>query len=936
VKRRPGVDTALSAELRNMNHKAAAATVALLISSCLVGCGNDSPQALIASAKASMAKNDDKTALIQVKNALQADPNSAEARFVLGAVLFEQGDFVAADLELHKAEALHYSSDLVIPKLAAVMLAQSKYKKLIDEYGNIRLGTAAATADLDTSLAYAYAMLGQREASEAALKAALAAAPDFEPAQVAQARFVARAGDPDAAIGLAAKVLQRNPRSVEALRLQGDIHMYMKSEPDLALADYRRALAIDPNTTPAHLAILSILMSQNKADEAEKQLVEMRKVTGNSAQAIYIEALIAFARRNNEKAHQLAEQLLKVAPDSPSVLLLAGGVELQSGSLLQAQTYLEHAVKLAPDALTARRMLVTAYLRSNQPERALAALTPDQGKGPVPAELYSTAAEVYLQNGDVKTAEDYFDKAARQDPSDAGARTSLALAHMVDGQAPLAFEELQGIAASDKGTSADMALISAYMRRGDHASALRAVDALERKMPGRPLTPDLRGRIHLSMKDGAAARQDFEKALAIAPAYYPAVASLASLDASEGKMADARKRLEAFAASNPKSSSALIALALVPGTATEVSAANLRKAIALAPNLPDPRLLLIRLYLTDKNLRMAATVAQEAVAVMPEQPEILDALGQVQLQSGEMNQALATFAKLVQAAPRSPQPLIRLAEAQVQAGNRDVARETLRKALALKPDLVEVQRRLASMAVSAGDLPAAFAIARTMQQQRPTDAAGFMLEGDIDASRRDWDKAAAAYRAGLKLTPTSELAVKLHAVLLQSGADAPAHAFEASWSKAHPDDAIFIFHVGDAALARKDYAGAEAAYGAVARLQPANAAAYNNLAWVASLQNKPGALDYARKANEIAPNQPAFMDTLASVLAAAGQVDKALETQKKVVALLPANNNFHLDLAKLYLKAGDKAGARAELDRLAALGKDFPGQAEVVSLRKDL
>jgi putative PEP-CTERM system TPR-repeat lipoprotein len=919
-----------------MNHKAAAATFAVLVSSCLVGCGNDSPQAMLASAKASMAKNDDKTALIQVKNALQADPNSGEARFLLGAVLFDQGDFAAADLELHKAEALHYSADQVTPKLAAVLLAQSKYKKLIDEYANTRLVNPAAAADLDTSLAYAYAMLGQREASDAALKAALSAAPDFEPAIVAQARFMARGGDPDGALALADKVLQRNPRSVEALRLKGDVHMYMKSAPDLALADYRKALEIDPNATPAHLAILSILMSQNKADEADKQLAQMRKVTGNTPQATYIEALIAYARKDTDKAHQLTEQLLKVAPESPSILLLAGGVDLQSGSLLQAQTHLEHAVKLSPDALTARRMLITSYLRANQPERALAALTPGQAKGPVPPELYSTAAEVYLQNGDVKTAEDYFEKAARQDPNDTGARTSLALAHMVGGQAPLAFEELQGIAASDKGTSADLALISAYMRRGDHASALRAVDALDRKMPGRPLTSDLRGRIHLSMKDAAAARQDFEKALAAAPAYYPAVANLAALDASEGKIADARKRLEAFSASNPKSSAALIALAMVPGSSSEVSAGYLRKAIAVAPNLPDPRLLLIRLYLTDKNLPMAATVAQEAAAVLRDQPEILDALGQVQLQSGETNQALATFGKVVETSPRSPQPLIRLADAQLQAGNKEAARETLRKALALKPDLVEAQRRLASIAVSAGDWPAAFEIAHAMQRQRPTEAVGFALEGDLDANRRDWDKAAAAYRTALKLVPASELAVKLHAVLLAAGSDAQAHAFEDVWSKDHPTDSTFIFHVGDAALARKDYAAAESAYAAVIKLQPANAAAYNNLGWVESLQNKPGALAYAQKANELAPNQPAFMDTLASVMASSGQVDKALELQKKAVALLPDNNSFRLDLAKLYLKAGDKNGARVELDRLAALGKGFAGQTEVASLRKDL
>ena len=919
-----------------MKNKAAAATFVVLISSCLVGCGNDSPQALIASAKASMAKNDDKTALIQIKNALQSDPNSGEARYLLGSVLLDQGDFVAADLELHKADALHYSRDLVIPKLAAVLLAQSQYKKLIDDYATTRLGTAASTADLQTSLAYAYAMQGQPEPSDAALKAALAAAPDFEPALVAQARFIARAGDPDGAITLANKVLQRDPRSVEALRLQGDIHMYLKSDPDQALADYRKALAIDPASTPAHLAILSILMSQHKSDEAEKQLAQMRKVTGNTAQGIYIEALIAYSRKNYEKAHQLTEQLLKIAPDSPSILLLAGGVELQSGSLLQAETYLEHTVKIAPRALTARRMLVTAYLRSNQPDRALAALQPDQPKEPVPPELYSTAAEVYLQNGDVKTAEEFFEKVAKQDPTDSGARTSLALAHMVDGQAPLAFEELQGIAASDKGTSADLALVSAYMKRGDYDSALHAVDSLERKEPGRPLASDLRGRILSAKKDAAGARQSFEKALAIAPTYFPAVASLAALDVRESKVADGRKRLEAFLAANPKSSAALMALALVPGTASDVAADYLKRAIAASPGNAAPRLMLIDLYIAEKNMRQATTVAQDAVAAMPGQPEVLQILAQVQQQSGEVNQAIATFSKVAQMVPGSPEPLVRLADAQMQAGNKDDAAESLRKALIIKPDLVEAQRKLMTIDAALGDLPAALEIAKTVQRQRPTEPAGFAMEGDLAASRRDWTQAENAYRAGLKLSPVTELAVKLDSVLAASGAGAEAAGFEASWRQAHPNDATFLFHIGDVALARKDYASAESSYSAVLKLQPVNAAAYNNLAWVASLQNKPSALGYAQKANELAPNQPAFMDTLAGVLGTAGQVDKALELQKKVVALMPTNNDFKLDLAKLYLKAGNKTDARVELDRLAALGKKFAGHAEVVNLQKEL
>ena len=919
-----------------MKNKAAATTLAVLVASCLVGCGKDSPQALIASAKASMAKNDNKTALIQIKNALQADPNSGEGRFLLGSVLFDQGDFPAADLELHKAASLKYSPDLVTPKLAALLLAESQYKTLIDDYGNTRLGTATAKADLDTSLAYAYAMQGRRDDSDAALKAALAADPNFEPALVAQARFVARDGDADRAIALADKVLQRNPRSVDALRLQGDIRTYLKSDLDRALVDYRKALALDPNSTPVHLAIMSILMTQHKTDETDKQLAQLRKVTGNTVQVAYIEALIAYARKNTARAHELALQLLKIAPNSPSILLLAGGVELQDGSALQAQTYLEHALKVAPQALTARRMLITSYLRANQPDRALATLVAGETNGQVPPELYAVAAETYMRNGEVKTAEEFFSKAAKQDPDDASVRTSLALAHMVDGQAPLAFEELQGIAASDKGTSADLALISAYMKRGDHERALRAIDALERKEPGSPLSFDLRGRIQLSMKDAAAARRSFEKALTVAPTYYPAVATLASLDLQEGKPADARKRLETFAAANPKNSSVLMALSQMPGTSSEAAEDYLKKSIEAGPTLPAPRLLLIKQYVDGKNLRMALTTAQNAVATLPDQPTVLEALGVVQADSGSLNQAIATFGKLVQLVPGSPEPLVRLADLQQRSGDNDGARENLRKALAIKPDLLEAQRRLAGIEAAAGNQQGVIDIARTVQKQHPNEAIGFALEGDLAAQRHDNAGAAKVYRAGLKQTNSTELAEKLYTVLLASGSDAEARAFDASWRKDHPKDSAFVFRVGDLALARGDLAAAEASYAAVLKLQPDNAAAYNNLAWVASLQHRQDALTYAEKANQLAPNQPPFMDTMAVVLGAAGQVDKAIELQKKVVAMVPTNDGFRLDLAKLYLRAGKKGDARVELDKLAALGKKFPGQAEVASLRKDL
>jgi Flp pilus assembly protein TadD len=59
-----------------------------------------------------------------------------------------------------------------------------------------------------------------------------------------------------------------------------------------------------------------------------------------------------------------------------------------------------------------------------------------------------------------------------------------------------------------------------------------------------------------------------------------------------------------------------------------------------------------------------------------------------------------------------------------------------------------------------------------------------------------------------------------------------------------------------------------------------------------------------------------------------------LELQKKALSLQPANPQFKLNLAKIYLRNGNKDLANKELNELTKLGEKFPAQAEVAALLK--
>lgn len=912
---------------------------ALLISLLLVACGGDDPDKLMSSAKEYLAKNDYKAASIQIKNLLLKKPDSAEARFLLGTALINNGEAAAAEIELVKARDLKYPDDQVVPMLARALAAQGKFRKITDDLGKVQLTVPAAKADFQIVLSNAYAAQGMTAQSRGALDVALAAEPTNVNAIIAQARRQVEARDMTGASTLIDNLIVQAPQNPDVWKLKGDFLVFVKSDFDGALAAYRKTFEIKPDYLAGRAGVLNILLQQNKLDDAKKEIEALKKVAPTHPQTKYFEAQYAYQNKDFTGARELVLQLLKIAPENVRTLQLAGAIEFQLSSFLQAEVYLNKVVQANPESLSARRLLTMTYLRTGQADKALATLGPITTQINADPGLLALAGEVYLQNGDVRKAEESFAKATKLNPKDVRNRTSLALTHLIGGDANAAFGELENIALSDTGVMADLALISANLRRKDYGNALKAIDGLEKKQPSSPLAANLRGKTQLAMKDNEGARKSFEAALKISPTYYPAVASLAAMDMADKKPDQAKARFESVLAKEPKNGQALLALAELrarAGGAKEEVAGLITNAVNANPNEVAPRLLLIDYLLRNRDFKQAASAAQSAVSAIPDKPELLDAMGRAQLASGDVNQAITTFNKVAALQPQAPQAQMRLAEAYIVDKNKESARQSLNKALAIKADYLEAQRALVMMDASSDNYQTAVTTARTIQRQRPKESIGFMLEGDSYASAKKWDEAITAYQNGVKQTGSFDPALKIHAVMIAAGRSADADKFSTNWVKDHPKDIAFLFYLGDVALAKKDFVGAEKLYNSVIQIQPENAAAFNNLAWVSGQLKKDKAVAYAEKANALMPNQPAFIDTLAMLLLDQNEPAKALDWQKKVVEMQPQNPVFKLNLAKIYVKSGDKSQAKPILTELAKLGDKFAGQPEVGEMLKSL
>jgi len=925
---------------RNLHGLALAASLAALGSALLLGaCSGESPESLIAAAKTRLASNDSKGAMIELKNSLQKDPKSAEARFLLGKTLLESGDVAGAAIELAKAAEFGYSSEALAPPMARALLLKGKTAQLIAEYGEFKPADPKALSELKTTLAIAYVGLDKSQSARDSIEAALVADPGNVAARLLNVRLLVSEKKPEEALVALEQTLQSHPGHSEAWQLKGDLLMLDAKNDAQALQAYGEALKHDKNNVQAHAGIIQLQMTRRDIDAVQRALADLQLVAPTAPQTHYFAARLALERKDLKTAEQEAQAVLKQRPESAVALQLAGMVEFQRGSLVPAEIHLKQALDAAPGAIGIRQMLARTALRSGDAKKALGILQPLLDDKLPNAEAHVAAAEAHFMLGDLNASEQDFRKATTINPADHKSKTALAMAAISKGRVEQGFDELRAISAVDPGVSADLALISSYVNSKEFGQALKAIERLERKQPGLPLAADLRGRLELQRGNRAEAKQAFEAAIKIEPGDMSALIALAAMDLEDKKPADAVARFERLIEKDPanlQAQMAIFSLRNAAGAGQAEQLERLKNIIKLNPAAAGPRRALVAHWVMQKDKKQALAAAQEAVAAIPDNAELLSALSRAQMAAGDFNQALTSANQAVQLQPGQPQALLQVAELYAAQKDFPAAIQALKRTLQLKEDFLPAQVMLAALVRDAGRNAEALAIASNIQKQRPLEAAGFHLEGDLDFAARKWEAAAASYGKAIDRQASTELAIKQHRVLIAGGKQEDAKKKLTQWLAKNPKDAVFMSYLGELALTQGDLVQAQFRYSEVLKFQPDNAVAANNIAWILSKEGKPEALAYAEKAVALVPKQPAFLDTLAQIHSGAGRLERALEIEKQAVALSPEFPPHRLNLARLYLKIGKKAEASEELKQLAALGDKFDQQAEVKRLQSAL
>ena len=914
--------------------KAIRAALALAVVASICACRGDDPAALMASAKQYMEKREFGASIIQLKNLLQRNPDNGEARYLLGVAFLEGENGAAAQIELDKAVKLGFSSDGLQIALARAALARGQADTLPERFSSMLLSAPSAKAELRALIGTAHLERARPREAERAFEDALELDASNVTAQVGAARLAEARGDPAEALSRVERTLGGAPHSVPALLLKAEL-LEQQSRQDAAEGAYRAAIDAAPSLLVPRLSLVMHLLKVGSPERAMAEVAAMEATAPRDIRMLYAKALVLVRQQKYAAAKQVIFQVLKAAPDHVPSLTLAGMAALNMGALAEAESHLRQAVFDEPQAIGAKRLLVTTHLRMGKVDVALSEVHDLLRLGQDPSTL-ALAGETYLASGDVAAAARRYEQAKALSPKDTAVRTRLGLVRFAAGEPERAISELEAASVGDANDyQADLALIANYLRKREADRALAAVQALEAKQPENPLTYNLKGAALILKKDLAGARANFERALGLQPAYMPAVSNLARLDLRENDRDAARRRYQAFLDRDPNNEPALVGLAAVLRT-TAADAGEIEKllkqAVAGNPASVSAHGALINFYMRSGNFVAALGAAQTAQAALPGEPRMLQAVGTTQLAAGETRQALASFIRLAEIQRGAPEPQVLLAKAYMSAKQPDEAIKALRAALTVRPDLDVAQREIAAIYVATGRHEDALREARAVQARRPQHPLGFVLEAEVYLAQGKLEPAERAYRGALKKFERASLAIRTHSILEAAGKPLEADALAEEWIRRHPKDASLLAYLADRDLAARRYESAEARYRSALQRAPDRPLLLNNLAWVSHELKRPAALEYAERAHELAPDNPAIMDTLGEILADAGQVERGLELLGRAADAAPEAHQIRLNFAKSLIKTNRRIAARRELEQLARLDEKLPERQEAVKL----
>ncbi|MBM4067405.1 MAG: tetratricopeptide repeat protein [Planctomycetes bacterium] len=211
---------------------------------------------------------------------------------------------------------------------------------------------------------------------------------------------------------------------------------------DEAMADYARALELDPGRFEARLPLVRLHLEKSSG-EARTHLDFLKKNYPDSPEVMLLLGMDQRQQGHLSEAEKYIEQALQARPNDSMACYQAGLVQLDMGRPTQAEEWLRKALKADPASLAVRYALylclqrqagrgqearseLLAYKEEQDKTRRLQALLERVEKQPENADLLVEASEAFLERKQLFQHRQYLQRALQHQPGHARALELMA------------------------------------------------------------------------------------------------------------------------------------------------------------------------------------------------------------------------------------------------------------------------------------------------------------------------------------------------------------------------------------------------------------------------------------------------------------------------------------------------------------------------------
>ena len=778
--------------------------------------------------------------------------------------------------------------------------------------------------------------------AEAAFKQAAELSPARSPKKLQYAQFKIQNGDLATGKRLLEEVTRNTPDYLPAWVWLAEIAAAEKKlDESQTLVD--KALARDPIQPQAMLLSARIAMAQGDNAKAVAALEKMVNIYPKSPQASIQLGQAYAASGDLVKAADIFSRTIALAPGFADAIVALAKINILKGDLSGAIVSLKRLAQQRPDLPQARLLLAQAYTWHGDFDDALTVYDQLEEQYPRDPQILLMRGLVLLRQNKGDDARKAFDRARELAPDYLPALEQLVNLDLIEKQYPAARQRVESEMARRPESAGQLQLLLAkiHAAQRDIPQAIAALQKAIELQPDSPTAYILLAPLYTGTNQQDKALADLNLLLAKNPRNVSALALIGMVQDQKGDYSAARDTYEKILAINPKFGVAMNNLAYLYSEhfdqldkARELA----QRARELMPNDPSAADTLGWILSRQRQYPRALALLQENAEKLPTEAVVQFHLGMTRYRMGEevpARLALQRALQINQSFPGSDEAhrCLAILDIDVKTAGPDV-RASLEKTVAQWPDDPIALERLASLYALSGAPGKAIDTYETALRANPTNAAATLGLARLYAGRGDIAKALDTAKNARKLAPDDPaVAYELGTLAFQTGDYPWAASLLQEAARKQPDRPEVLFAYAEAAYSIGRVAEARTAMNQAVQ---ANAAfprvdeAKRFLEMLALSANPSEALTAMAKVEQILKSDPSNVPALMVMAVVAEQkpdVAAAKQTYEKILARYPEFSPAQKRLAILY--ASNPGDGQKALDAATKARKAFPDDAEL-------